>query len=152
MPRSHDLSSPSRASRAEHNGVGSIALVAAGGAVGTGLRLAVGAVLPQNGSLPVAVIVINLSGAFALGWLLEALKRPGPESSSRKAARLGVGTGVLGGYTTYSAFAVGTDGLLATEDPLPGLALSLATVAAGILAAWCGARIPRSLRRRGRRA
>lgn len=128
---------------------GSIALVAAGGVAGSGLRLVVGAALPQSGALPVAVIVINLSGAFALGLLLEALRRPGPESRSRRAARLGVGTGVLGGYTTYSAFAVGTDGVLATSEPLPGLLLSASAVVGGVLAAWCGSRTTRLFHRAG---
>ncbi|WP_106814535.1 fluoride efflux transporter FluC [Microbacterium timonense] len=141
-----------RALHAEHLRVGPLALVALGGAIGTGLRLALTAVLPGGGPLPLAVIVINLSGAFALGWLLEALRSPEPESPTRMAARLGIGTGVLGGYTTYSAFAVGTDGLLAMSDPVPGLLLSLATVVGGIVAAWCGSRAALLLRRRERDA
>lgn len=138
-------------SRSEYLDIAYISLVAAGGAVGTWLRLTVGDILPNVGPLPVAVIVINLSGAFALGWLLQAIRSAGPESRSHKRLRLGVGTGVLGGYTTYSAFAVGTDGLLAMQNPVPGLALSLATVVGGVLAAWCGARVAKLMARVGAR-
>jgi CrcB protein len=135
----------------EHREVGAILLVAVGGAVGTVLRIGVGAVLPEAGPLPAAVIVINLSGALLLGWLLEALRRPGPETPGAKAARLGLGTGVLGGYTTYSAFAVGTDALLMMSDPFAGLGVSLATVIGGVFAAWLGSLIPRLRRPRGGR-
>jgi CrcB protein len=153
-PKETDMPTHRRAThretaRAEHSDVGYIALVGAGGAVGTCLRLAVGAALPGGGPLPVAVILINVSGAFALGWLLEALRSRRPESRWRRAARLGIGTGVLGGYTTYSAFAVGTDGLLTMHDPLSGFASSLATVIGGVFAAWCGSRVARLLNRAG---
>ena len=55
-----------------------------------------------------------VAGAFLLGWLLEALSRGGPDEGRRRAIRLFVGTGIMGGYTTYSSFAVDTDGLIAT--------------------------------------
>jgi len=152
MPQAHHPLSQGRDAGAARTDAGSIALVAAGGAIGTALRLTVAALLPQSGSLPIGVVIINLTGAFALGWLLEALKRSAPESRSRRAARLGVGTGVLGGYTTYSAFALGADGLLAMEDPIPGLLLSLSAVVGGVLAARCGSLIARRIHRKERRA
>lgn len=120
-----------------------VLVVAAGGALGTTLRLGVARVLPDAGPLPVAVVVTNLTGAFALGWLLAVLAGRAGTPRAR-AARLGLGTGVLGGYTTYSAFAVGTDGLLTGTAPLAGLALSVATVVAGVLAARTGATLARS--------
>lgn len=147
MPRTRRTDGQEQVAHAEHHDLGSVALVAAGGAVGTGLRLAIGAVLPENDALPLAVVLINLSGAFALGLLLAALRRSGPETPARRATRLAVGTGVLGGYTTYSAFAVDADGLLGTSDPLRGLAVSLGTVVGGVLAAWLGSRTARLLRR-----
>jgi len=94
------------------------------------------------------VITINVTGAFALGWLTTALHQSGGAPRARKAAQLGLGTGVLGGYTTYSAFAVGTDGLLTGSEPAAGLALSLATVTVGVVAARSGAVLARTPRSR----
>jgi CrcB protein len=115
-----------------------VLLVAAGGSFGTAARLGVSELLPGGGDLPTAVIVINLSGALALGWLLAALHRSRIESPLRKSTQLAVGTGFFGGYTTYSAFAVDTDGLLTNADPLLGLALSAGTAASGVVLGWLG--------------
>lgn len=49
---------------------------------------------------------INVVGAFCLGFLLRWLELRGADTGSRKVARLFVGTGILGGFTTYSSFAV----------------------------------------------
>ncbi len=90
-----------------------IALVVLGGAAGTTVRAALQAAFPATGGVSIATIAINVSGAFALGWLLEGLGRRGPDSGRSRLARLGIGTGVLGGYTTYSTLAVDTSTLAA---------------------------------------
>jgi CrcB protein len=61
---------------------------------------------------PMGTLVVNVTGAFALGYLLEALTRRGRETVRRRKIRLGIGTGVLGGFTTYSALALQTQQLL----------------------------------------
>jgi CrcB protein len=61
---------------------------------------------------PMGTLVVNVAGAFALGYLLEALTRRGRETVRRRKIRLGIGTGVLGGFTTYSALALQTQQLL----------------------------------------
>lgn len=61
---------------------------------------------------PMGTLVVNVVGAFALGYLLEALTRRGRETVRRRKIRLGIGTGVLGGFTTYSALALQTQQLL----------------------------------------
>ncbi|WP_291377767.1 CrcB family protein [Demequina sp.] len=101
-------------SRTPHLHPGLIVLVALGGAVGTLARWALTENLPSRGGWPVATLVENLVGAFLLGLLLEALVRSGDETPGRRMLRLGLGTGVLGGFTTFSAFALEVERLLAT--------------------------------------
>ena len=107
-------------------------LVFAGGAAGTLLR--VGALaLPLGLSEPVTMLAINVLGAFALGVVAGGL------SSSR--LRLLLGTGMLGGFTSYSAMIV-LAGPSGSEWPM-GLALAGATVVLGTLAAMLGLRLAR---------
>lgn len=84
-------------------------LVGLGGAVGTTARSQLETAFPTAaGAWPWTTFWINVSGAFVLGVLLETLAVLGPDQGWRRGARLGVGTGVLGGYTTYSSFVVET--------------------------------------------
>ncbi|RII90652.1 fluoride efflux transporter FluC [Clavibacter californiensis] len=104
----------------------SLGLVALGGAVGTGIREALALTWPAPaGGIPVTILLINVVGAFVLGALLESLARRGPDEGRRRAIRLLVGTGVLGGFTTYSSLA--TD-----AASLAGSALGLAFAYAGL--------------------
>ena len=84
----------------------SVAVVGLGGAVGTGLRAAVTRAGSAHLATPYVTLVINLVGAFLLGVLLESLARRGPDRGRRQRLRLLLGTGVLGGFTTYSSLAV----------------------------------------------
>lgn len=103
-------------------------IVAVGGCVGTAARLGIDAALPEPGGLPLGIAVANLTGAFLLGLLLGLLAGRGPDVGRRRDLRLLLGTGVLGGYTTYSALAVGTLDLAAPTD---GGSLLLAASYAG---------------------
>ena len=55
------------------------------------------------GGVPVATFGINVVGAFLLSVLLELLAKHGLDIGWSRRVRLGVGTGALGGFTTYSA-------------------------------------------------
>jgi len=116
----------------------SVGLVVAGGFIGTLVRYLASIALPEWGGMPWPIFVINVVGAFVLGWLLEVLARRGPDVGRRRALRLFGGTGVLGGFTTYSTFAVGTDGLFVTGDIGPGIAYAVATVLVGAAASIAG--------------
>lgn len=115
-----------------------IGLVFAGGAIGTCLRYLLSTVIPAWQGLPIATFTVNVTGAFALGWLLETLSRGGPDQGLRRAVRLFVGTGILGGYTTYSSFAVDTDGLIASAQLGNSILYGLATVLVGATASLAG--------------
>lgn len=115
-----------------------VLLVVAGGAVGTALRVLVTLAVPPAGSFDTAIFAINVVGAFVLGLLLERLLRGGPDEGRRRVLRLGLGTGVLGGFTTYSSLAIETATLGAAGDVLTASVYGLASVLLGVLAAAAG--------------
>ncbi|QTE30827.1 fluoride efflux transporter FluC [Pengzhenrongella sicca] len=127
---------------------GLVALVAAGGAVGTSARYGLALALPHDGGWPVATFVANLFGAFLLGALLEALLRRGAESVGGRRARLGLGTGVLGGFTTFSSLALETDRLVAGGAAVTGVTYALATVVGGVLTCLAGVALAGARHRR----
>ena len=94
--------------------------------------------LPDVSGLPVAVFVANLLGAFLLGFLLESLSRLGPDTELRTAIRLLLGTGLLGGFTTYSALALAIVTLGIDGGVLLAAGYGLASVGLGAVSAWCG--------------
>lgn len=130
--------SPCGPARALHQRPGLILLVALGGTAGTAAREALSLALPSEGGLPTTILGINLLGAFLLGVLLDSLARRGPEAGTRRALRLLLGTGFLGGFTTYSALAVDSAALLGGSAVGPGLVYALGTVLVGAVATWCG--------------
>jgi CrcB protein len=125
----------------------SLGLVALGGTVGTGAREALALTFPAApGTLPVTIAIINVVGSFVLGLLLESLLCRGPDEGRRRDLRLLVGTGVLGGFTTYSALAVDT-GLLLDGHAGVAVVYALGSVVAGALAAAAGIVLGASLAR-----
>jgi fluoride exporter len=117
-----------------------LGLVAVGGMLGTAVRAALTLALGDPLG-PWLVPLINVVGAFALGVVLGLLSRATPDPR-RRAVQHFVGTGVLGGFTTYSALAV--------ESAEPALLwLGVAGAAAGTAAAWGGLVLSRRPRRAG---
>lgn len=116
----------------------SIALVFVGGTIGSAIREGLSLAFPANGGVPVTIPLINLTGAFLLGFLLEFLARTGADTGARRSLRLFLGTGAIGGYTTYSALAADTAGLIGSGSVLPGIAYGLTTVLCGALTTWAG--------------
>lgn len=109
----------------------SIGVVAVGGAIGTAGREGVSLLLAGAGAWPMATFAVNLVGALFLGVFLEALVRSGPDVGSRLRARLLVGTGFAGGFTTYSAFATEIAEMSLRGDWLLGAGYGLATLVGG---------------------
>jgi len=125
-----------------------LGLILAGGGLGTLVRWALESAYGSGpANWPWATFLINLSGSLALGALLEALAGSGPDTGWRQAVRLGVGTGVLGGYTTYSTFAVEAVQLAATGQAWLALGYALGSVTAGLACAAAGSWLCRRLRR-----
>lgn len=108
--------------------------VAAAGAVGALARHAVAAALPAPaGGLPVATLLANLSGCLLLGLLVG-------RAPAAAWVRPVLGTGLLGGWTTWSVLAVETDVLLAGA-PAVAVGYLLVSLVAGAGLARLGLRL-----------
>lgn len=115
-----------------------VGLVFAGGVGGTAARHFLDDVIGSVDAFPLDTFLINIVGAFALGLLLEWLALDGLDVGRRRGLRLLVGTGFLGGFTTYSALAVDTDTLLRGARPGLAAAYALGTVVLGLIASIAG--------------
>lgn len=117
-------------------------LAALGGALGALARWGVATALPHSpGAWPWATLLVNLTGCLLLGALTAALAARAPEPGW---VRPLLAVGVLGGYTTYSAFAVETVGLVEAGAPLLAAGYVLCSVLGGVLAVAAGALAVRS--------
>ncbi|TFB98705.1 CrcB family protein [Cryobacterium adonitolivorans] len=139
---------PNDRSRPVHLRWHHLALVFAGGTVGTALRELLAISVPPVAGVTVSIAAINIVGAFLLGLLLETLARRGPDEGRRRQLRLLLGTGVLGGFTTYSALATDTSLLLADSRLGTALLYALGTVLVGAAASWAGIGASGALHRR----
>lgn len=100
-------------SRPAHLDPALVLIVAVGGSLGTAARYLLTTTVHPQAGWPVATLLENVVGAFLLGVLLETLVRRGDETPGVRRVRLGVGTGFLGGFTTFSSLAIETERLLA---------------------------------------
>lgn len=114
------------------------AWVALGGAAGTLGRYALNRLIGDLAGVPLGILVINISGAFLLGVLLDGLTLRGPDTGVMRRLRLLLGTGVIGGFTTYSLLAADIAGMVLRGELLLGVGYGLVTVVAGVLASWAG--------------
>ncbi|GAA2515556.1 fluoride efflux transporter FluC [Rarobacter incanus] len=144
MPHTPLVSPVRKASR--HAFAVSVSLVFAGGACGAMLRDIVTLIVPAY-RFPVAIFAINIVGAFILGWLGEHLLGKVPDPVRRERLRLTFGTGVMGGFTTYSSFAADSAHLVAQGYLDIAVLYALASVVTGLaacaLGVWAGARTGR---------
>lgn len=116
-----------------------IAVAGALGAVARyGLDEAIGR---RTGSFPWGILVVNVTGAFLVGLLVETLEPRFEESWVRAT----VITGFLGAYTTFSTFSLDTYRLLDAGHAGQAAVNAFGTLGAGLLAVWLGLRLGRVL-------
>lgn len=107
--------------------------VAVGGALGATARWAVGRLVDAVGSTdgpgawPWATLIVNLAGCLVVGAAAVRLRRDTVPWAF-------VVTGVLGGFTTFSAFAVELDQLVDTDRPLAAAVYALVSLGGGAAA------------------
>jgi CrcB protein len=106
------------------------------------LRYGVAVALAGMSMWPVATWVVNVLGSFALGVVSEACLG---RTLLGVDARIALGTGLLGGFTTYSAFDVETLRMLERGDVGRGFVYVSATVFACLAAGWTGLALGRAL-------
>jgi CrcB protein len=111
-----------------------LAAVSAGGVLGAEARYGLTLALPRHtGQFPWSTLLINLTGSLLIGVLMAWLGR---QPVPRPVLRAFLGIGILGGYTTYSTFAVDVQQLLLAHRPLTALGYLAATVLGCAAAVW----------------
>lgn len=119
-----------------------LALAMTGGAIGSGLRYLVnaGVIRLLGPQFPWGIFLINISGCMTMGLLAGWISARSPASAAE--LRAFVATGILGGYTTFSAFSLDFANLVRDGEPLPAafyllgsVGLSIAGVFAGLMLA-----------------
>ncbi len=119
-------------------------LVMAGGAIGAGFRYHIGRVALQHmgPAFPWGTWIVNLVGGFLMGALAGVLAR---SNEGGEQLRLFLGVGVLGGFTTFSAFSLETVNMLARGDYLLGGSYAVSSVVGSLLMLTCGVYLVRAL-------
>jgi len=113
-----------------------VGLVFLGGCLGTLMRVGIAHTWPSRADgVPWETLATNLVGTFALATLLEVLVHVGPDEGVFRAVRLCVGTGLLGGFTTYSTLAVESGQRVMSGQWFLGVIYLLMSVLAGALLA-----------------
>ena len=114
-----------------------VVAVAAGGAIGAVLRLLMSTVIGAHHLFPWATLAINIAGSFAIGLLWGGY---GHTEWFQSWGRMLLVVGLLGGFTTFSAFSLETLTLLHSGRWLAGFAYVFASVCGCLLAVLVGER------------
>ncbi len=114
-----------------------VAAVLLGGLIGTALRLGIDALVPHDDAgFPLSTFLINVAGSFALGVLVSRVWPAAPGW-----LRAGLGTGVLGSFTTFSAVIASVYVLSLAGQHLVAAAYLAVSLVVGLAAAWAGLRL-----------
>ncbi len=118
-------------------------LVGIGGGLGAMARYGFGTLAGRvwGTAFPVGTLMINVLGSLAMGLLVGLLARTLLEGQNE--IRLFVAVGVLGGFTTFSAFSLDAITLLERGDVLAGVGYVLLSVVLSVLALYLGLLITR---------
>ena len=116
-----------------------LAAVAAGGVLGAEARYGLAAAIPAGDGFPWATLAVNTTGCLLIGALLVLL------GDRRPLARAFLAVGVLGGYTTFSGYAVDAQRLLAAGRAGTAIAALVATPLVALLAVAASARATRAV-------
>lgn len=121
----------------------SLLLVMLGGAIGSGARHLTGrAMLGLFGpDYPLGTLTVNLVGGLLMGLLVGILARHG----GSEPARLFLGVGVLGGFTTFSAFSLDVVTLAERGATATALGYVLVSVVGAIAAVAAGMTLARTV-------
>jgi CrcB protein len=120
-----------------------VAVIAAGGALGAAARYLIGVAWPTGaGGFPWATFVINVGGSGLIGILMVVVT---DVLTRQRLVRPFLGTGVLGGFTTFSTYALDIQHLIAGRHPALALLYLVGTAAGALIAVWATASATRTL-------
>jgi fluoride exporter len=120
-----------------------LATIAAGGATGAAARYLVGEAWPTPaGGFPASTLAINVLGCALIGVLMVLITEVW---SRQRLLRPFLGTGVLGGFTTFSTYAVDIQRLAAGGQVDTALLYLVITPVGALLAVWTTAHATRRL-------
>ncbi|MFI6881045.1 fluoride efflux transporter CrcB [Streptomyces sp. NPDC050400] len=118
-----------------------VAVVAAGGAIGASARYAVSLGWPvAPGGFPWPTLWVNVAGCAVMGVFMVLIS---DVWAAHRLVRPFFGTGVLGGFTTFSTYAVDMQRLIDGGEPRTALAYLAATLVLALGAVWCAAHATR---------
>ncbi|MEV5752291.1 CrcB family protein [Actinoallomurus sp. NPDC052308] len=145
-----DLRMPAQRRESARGQVPVVAVVAAGGAVGTAARYGAGLIWPTaSGGFPWTTLVVNAAGCAIIGVFMVLISEVW---AAHRLLRFFVGTGVLGGFTTFSTYAIEATRLIEVGRARAGLVYLMLTVLVALGAVWAAAVTTRRLiARTGRR-
>ena len=137
-----DLHVPAQRSELRRAPWAVLAAVSAGGVLGALGRYAVAVAWPHRpGEFPWATFAVNVSGCLLIGVLMVLVTEVW---TAHRLVRPFLGTGVLGGYTTFSAYAVDVQQLVAAGSVGTALLYLAGTLAAALGAASAGLTLTRA--------
>jgi CrcB protein len=116
----------------------SVLYVALGGALGSGSRYLLGIwiqTLSKSIDFPYGTLAVNLIGCFVIGFLSQLAETRGAFTPEVRAV---IFIGLLGGFTTFSAFGNDTINLLRDGETFNALANVGANVILGLALVWFG--------------
>ncbi|GAA2249446.1 MULTISPECIES: fluoride efflux transporter CrcB [Kitasatospora] len=121
-----------------------VAVVALGGMLGSAVRYAAGLLWPTAPTaFPWTTLVVNVVGCAVIGaFLVQITEGRTPHPLLRPF----FGTGVLGGFTTFSTYAVDVRRLVGHGQTAQGLAYLAGTLLAALAAVWGASALTRRLR------
>jgi CrcB protein len=120
-----------------------LATIAAGGAAGAAVRYLIGQAWPTpTGAFPAATLAINVLGCVLIGVLMVLITEVW---SRQRLLRPFLGTGVLGGFTTFSTYTVDIQRLVAGAHMDTALLYLTLTPIGALLAVWAAAHATRRL-------
>lgn len=123
-------------------------LIGAGGVAGSLLRYGLGLLTHTwySGGFPLGTLLANLIGCFVLGWFTNSIVKL---KVFHPHILAGLGTGLVGSFTTFSTFSVET--VLLMKDGMFALAFLYVFLSlfGGLFLAWYGYSLGRSFKRKG---
>lgn len=120
-----------------------VAVVAAGGAAGASARYGAGLLWPTAaGAFPWTTLAVNVVGCAVIGVFMVLITEVW---TAHRLVRPFFGTGVLGGFTTFSTYAVDIQQLVQHGHARTALAYLVSTLLAALAAVWLAAAAARGL-------